>query len=709
VRRVAAFAGARRRRRLEQLRLLRESPLFDPAWYLATYSDVAAAGADPAVHFLETGWLEGRDPGPQFATSAYLKANADVARQGLNPLLHYIEFGQFEGREIRGHPFTPWKRTGIVHHFDHAAPVFRGRPADETSAAWLSWHRLLSEDPDLLTVGAFPVGYARSAGIRASLDRRLGQVRHLSGLGGGNGDIGGDREPPALLVDGWYANDATLRTRWSREDFPFVVRALQADCYGDGEMRLVADALVLSPLDIVDLSLGDPYSPVFLVFAEPDGEIFGTRLLCFPSLCRGGLHYPELLALTPEGAAPDALAVGSALAARVVAAREGKRAICVDLSGADGKSPLFQPDFRRWLDRVAGVRVRPLADDGGSLAQLLKDAGPMADGKAGPVLASDMVPTISALTGVGDGEPVLAPLLIAQRDASQPVALVELPKAAPTVVAAGAAGYPTPWPKTLGANGKAPAAIRLAPTQARGEAELLVPASGASLPLNGGREVSITWLVDAHAFDVEAAQALLLQSAAAAHSIALVGRRAGAVGEEAAALFGDRAETFTSATAAVASTASDFVGYLARGVILHDNRAIAMLLSLLDDPDVASASCALVTAEKRGKGWHVGVAEAGALAGAFDPQRGWKGIEPRQLWRCTYPVVSPPRELWLARRQSAQAWLGQGRIAAFKHGSHVCTTLVTASYVKQRRRDQGDFRVPTAPSERALAARTLFG
>ena len=75
------------------------SPLFDAGWYLATYRDVAAAGGDPARHYLEHGAAEGRDPGPGFSTRGYLADNPDVAGSGVNPLLHYLRHGQAEGRQ----------------------------------------------------------------------------------------------------------------------------------------------------------------------------------------------------------------------------------------------------------------------------------------------------------------------------------------------------------------------------------------------------------------------------------------------------------------------------------------------------------------------------------------------------------------------------------------------------------------------------------
>ena len=80
------------------LALLRASPIFDAAWYTATYGDVAEAGTDPALHYLRDGAAELRDPGPYFSTRYYLAAYPDVAAEKLNPLLHYLAGGAAEGR-----------------------------------------------------------------------------------------------------------------------------------------------------------------------------------------------------------------------------------------------------------------------------------------------------------------------------------------------------------------------------------------------------------------------------------------------------------------------------------------------------------------------------------------------------------------------------------------------------------------------------------
>lgn len=73
-------------------------PLFDTAWYLDAYPDVAKAGLEPLRHFLMDGWREGRRPHPLFDTEWYLAQYADIKAAGMNPWLHYVLSGWREGR-----------------------------------------------------------------------------------------------------------------------------------------------------------------------------------------------------------------------------------------------------------------------------------------------------------------------------------------------------------------------------------------------------------------------------------------------------------------------------------------------------------------------------------------------------------------------------------------------------------------------------------
>ncbi|MFM2043312.1 MAG: hypothetical protein RLY86_1888 [Pseudomonadota bacterium] len=77
--------------------------LFDAAFYLERNPDVAGAVQTGALrsaveHFLRFGAQEGRSPGPLFDSARYLDANPDVAAAGMGALAHFLQFGHAEGR-----------------------------------------------------------------------------------------------------------------------------------------------------------------------------------------------------------------------------------------------------------------------------------------------------------------------------------------------------------------------------------------------------------------------------------------------------------------------------------------------------------------------------------------------------------------------------------------------------------------------------------
>lgn len=71
--------------------------LFDPDFYLNGFPSNQRP-EDPASHYLEEGWLLGRDPAPWFSSWHYLSMHSDVAEAGMNPFLHYCIAGHLEGR-----------------------------------------------------------------------------------------------------------------------------------------------------------------------------------------------------------------------------------------------------------------------------------------------------------------------------------------------------------------------------------------------------------------------------------------------------------------------------------------------------------------------------------------------------------------------------------------------------------------------------------
>lgn len=86
-------------------------PGFDEEYYVDWYPDTVRYPFGAARHYTDIGWLEGRDPSGSFSTDGYLLANSDVAAAGLNPLVHFLEIGLTQGR-------TGWQKscTKPTHH-----------------------------------------------------------------------------------------------------------------------------------------------------------------------------------------------------------------------------------------------------------------------------------------------------------------------------------------------------------------------------------------------------------------------------------------------------------------------------------------------------------------------------------------------------------------------------------------------------------------
>ena len=102
-----------RRTGLRILRRPTDHPLFDSAYYIATYPDVAASREDPFLHFMRFGTVERRNPNIMFDMGWYLDQNPDVAREGINPICHYHAFGHAEHRDP--HPLFSTRRYVDQH------------------------------------------------------------------------------------------------------------------------------------------------------------------------------------------------------------------------------------------------------------------------------------------------------------------------------------------------------------------------------------------------------------------------------------------------------------------------------------------------------------------------------------------------------------------------------------------------------------------
>jgi hypothetical protein len=146
-----------------QEQVLRASGLFDNAWYLDQYPDVAAAGIEPLAHYLANGSNESRLPNALFDTAWYRLNNPDaLAASNLYPLTHYYEFGSAEGR--RPTPlFDPrWYRLqypdvansgmeALAHYLVSGSKELR-RPSALFDPKWY-----LAQYPDVAAAGMDPL------------------------------------------------------------------------------------------------------------------------------------------------------------------------------------------------------------------------------------------------------------------------------------------------------------------------------------------------------------------------------------------------------------------------------------------------------------------------------------------------------------------------------------------------------------------------
>ena len=80
-----------------KFRVIIRSRLFDSQYYLAANPDLIKWTFVPLVHYLRTGWREGRKPNPFFDPLFYLRKNLDIVESNVEPLDHYIRDGWRRG------------------------------------------------------------------------------------------------------------------------------------------------------------------------------------------------------------------------------------------------------------------------------------------------------------------------------------------------------------------------------------------------------------------------------------------------------------------------------------------------------------------------------------------------------------------------------------------------------------------------------------
>ncbi|GAA6194539.1 rhamnan synthesis F family protein [Phaeobacter sp. NW0010-22] len=111
-------------------RMLRSSPQFDPAFYIASNPRLRwLFRRAPERHYVLFGEALGLSPNPHFAPRAYLFHNPDLMARGVRPLQHYIEIGKQEARQVlvspdqRGYDGPPLPAIGATDAPNPRAPV----------------------------------------------------------------------------------------------------------------------------------------------------------------------------------------------------------------------------------------------------------------------------------------------------------------------------------------------------------------------------------------------------------------------------------------------------------------------------------------------------------------------------------------------------------------------------------------------------------
>nr|WP_296696974.1 glycosyltransferase [Thiocapsa sp. UBA6158] len=87
---------------------LNPHPLFDYSWYSGQCPEVKTSETDPILHYLDHGAAAGLDPHPLFNSDWYLEHNPDVAASGINPFVHFLTQGHREGRDPHPRFRTSW-------------------------------------------------------------------------------------------------------------------------------------------------------------------------------------------------------------------------------------------------------------------------------------------------------------------------------------------------------------------------------------------------------------------------------------------------------------------------------------------------------------------------------------------------------------------------------------------------------------------------
>jgi glycosyltransferase involved in cell wall biosynthesis len=187
-----------RPKRLLEAQAVVGSGLFDEAFYVHTYPDVAASRLTPLAHYVISGAREGRNPHPLFDAAYYLQRNPDVAVARVNPLVHYRKRGAQEGRNP--HPLfdvayyltrNPDVSEAGIEPLDHFLRF--GAAGGRDPNAYFQCSYYLQRYPDVGTSGLNPLVHFVSHGWREG--RRTSPAFDTSYYAAQNADLQPETNP----------------------------------------------------------------------------------------------------------------------------------------------------------------------------------------------------------------------------------------------------------------------------------------------------------------------------------------------------------------------------------------------------------------------------------------------------------------------------------------------------------------------------------
>lgn len=691
----------------EELRLTARSGLFDARWYLRQYPDVAQAWIDPLDHFIRYGAQEDRDPGPQFSSGWYKARYPDVARAGISPLTHYLLQGKREGRLAEPNlfgttvpgataevpadagntpaspPATPAEAAVPVRFrrfsLPQAGQVPALQPAQETAAAEPAPLLLRLAGQTLCHVPAADEPAARGWMLAAVLLCRLSGVQPAGWMAADaplalpepspwphDGLLAFADEARIAILDVHHTGSHDLRLRLACKGLEpgAAVTAVQLDPF-DGRKELVLSSarLVTDGTVFLDAGLANPFLPLLLMLTGAAGNLLGTALLPFPSLCRGGDHHGEALAHAPAAEGTGAVRQTSAAILDGWLAAGAPRPslhIEIGIQNANGAERLLGRSFREWLQQATCCTMAPsctqwqtgTGDDAARhwLQEVASLGQPAAEPAARLRLDAGSLPCLGALfcgASAADGP---TPVILCDGLSGSPQWLLVPPQQDPALADTTSCA-PAPFPVWGGGAGPAmaqaepvpPAALHFLARKAPSQAEHVLPFSAGVTPeqilpgtalAHPAPAVCVLIRDDGNSGGLSASlEALLLQDWSGPLHI-IVSVPAGHADEAAAVLArclrqvedGQPARSggITSldpqagtadAGVLTALASGGLVLVMRSGVLLHDTRCLEILARVLSLPSTLSAGCMMVAGQWGRKTDEFVLVQCGNLAG----------------------------------------------------------------------------------------------